>query len=135
MGSSWSLQKSIVQALKNDGDLSLVLGGQRIYDRVPQRTGYPFVSIGNTLVRDWSASGLNGFEHRLNLHVWSKARGKKQCFAIMDHVRRILHDVALVVEGCHLVNLRCEYFDARLDPDGETHHGVMRFRAVTELPG
>ena len=32
----------------------------------------------------------------------------------------------------HLVNLRHEFSEARLDPDGDTFHGIVRYRAVTE---
>ncbi|WP_425283503.1 hypothetical protein [Methyloceanibacter superfactus] len=31
-----------------------------------------------------------------------------------------------------MVNLRHEYTEARLDADGETLHGIVRYRAVTE---
>lgn len=128
----WSLQKSVVQALKSDAQLNALLGGVRVYDFVPQRAAYPFVSLGNSVVRDWSTSSESGFEHALTLHIWSKAKGKKQCLQIISSVRRVLHDVALVVEDHPLVNLRYEFEDVRLDPDGETFHGIVRFRAVTE---
>ncbi len=130
---SWSVQKSLVSALKSDVALSGLLGGPRIYDGVPQRTAYPFVSIGNAVSRDWSTSSESGSEHALTLHVWSKAKGKKQCFEVLSAVRRVLHDSALVVEDHQLVNLRYEYSDVRLDPDGETYHGILRLRAVTEV--
>jgi hypothetical protein len=31
-----------------------------------------------------------------------------------------------------LVNLRHEFSEARPDPDGDTFHGIVRYRAVTE---
>ena len=34
--------------------------------------------------------------------------------------------------GHRLINLRHEFSEARRDPDGETTHGIARFRAVTE---
>ncbi len=129
---SWALQMSIVQALKSDVALSALLGGPFVYDVVPQRAAYPFVSLGNVAARDWSTSSERGDEHALTLHVWSKAKGKKQCHLIVSSVRGVLHDVALVVAGHSLVNLRHEFSDVRLDPDGETLHGIVRFRAVTE---
>ena len=129
---SWSVQKSLVQALSADVALSGLLNGQSVFDAVPQRAAYPFVSIGNAVERDGSTSSERGSEHGLTLHSWSKARGKMQCFEIMNAVRRVLHDGDLQVEDHELVNLRFEFSDARLDPDGETYHGILRFRAVTE---
>ncbi len=128
----WSVQKSIVQALKSDVALGVLLSG-KVFDDVPQRSTYPFVSMGNAIDRDWSTSSESGSEHILTLHVWSKASGKKQCFEIISEVKRVLHDQALVVEGHQLVNLRYVFSDARLDPDGVTYHGIVRFRAVTEI--
>ena len=130
---AWSLQKSIVQALKSDAALQALSGGVRIYDFVPQRAAYPFVSLGHMVSHDWSTGSERGEEHVFDLHVWSRGKGKKQCLEIMSAVLRVLHDVALSVEGHQLINLRYQFADARLDPDGETVHGILRFRAVTEL--
>lgn len=130
---SWSVQKSLYQALKLDVALIGLLNGESIYDSVPQRAAYPFVTIGHSIARDWSTSSESGSEHALTLHVWSKAKGKMQCFEIMNAVRRVLHDGDLLVEDHELVNLCFLSSDARLDPDGETYHGILRFRAVTEM--
>jgi hypothetical protein len=44
-----------------------------------------------------------------------------------------LHDQDLTLSGHRLVNLRHESSEARRDSDGETFHGIARFRAVTEV--
>ena len=129
---SWSFQKSLVQALKSDVALVGLLGGERVYGHVPQRSAYPFVTIGHSIARDWSTSSESGLEHVITLHVWSKARGKQQTHAIMSAVLDVLHDGELTVTDHHLVNLRHEFTDARLDSDGETYHGIMHYRVVTE---
>ena len=71
-------------------------------------------------------------EHSLTLHVWSRTGSEQQMLEIVEAVRASLHDKPLQVEGYHLVNLRHEFSEARLDPDGDTYHGVVRYRAVTE---
>ncbi len=38
----------------------------------------------------------------------------------------------LTLAGHRLVNLRQEFAEHRREPDGETIHGIARFRAVTE---
>ena len=60
------------------------------------------------------------------------ARGKKQAHEIIGAIRTALHDQPLTLTGHRLVNLRHEFSEARRDPDGETIHGIARFRAVTE---
>jgi hypothetical protein len=47
-------------------------------------------------------------------------------------VRTALHDQALSLAGHRLVNLRHELSEARREPDGDTTHGIVRYRAVTE---
>ena len=74
----WSLQRGIYQALANSSELGALLGGTRIYDDPPQAASYPFISLGQSLVRDWSTGTEDGAEHLLTLHVWSRTGGKKQ---------------------------------------------------------
>jgi len=126
------LQKSIHATLAADAPLLALLGGPRVYDDVPPGTAYPYVTIGESVVRDWSTGSDEGAEHILTLHVWSRAAGRRQTHEIMSAVRDVLHEAALTVSGHNLVNLRHEFSDARREPDGETYHGVVRYRAVTE---
>ncbi|HKJ60662.1 MAG TPA: DUF3168 domain-containing protein [Hyphomicrobiales bacterium] len=49
-----------------------------------------------------------------------------------DAIRAALDDAELTLDGNRLINLTHQYSDLKRDEDGETWHGVMRFRAVTE---
>jgi hypothetical protein len=129
---SWALQQSIFAKLTNDAPLLGLLGGARLYDDVPQRADFPYLTFGQTLVRDWSTGTDDGNEHVLTLHVWSQARGKKETHEIMGALRTVLHDQSLTLSGHRLINLRHEHSEARRDPDGETIHGIVRYRATTE---
>ena len=124
----WSLQRGIYQALANSSEL----GGTRIYDDAPQAASYPFITLGQSLVRDWSTGTEDGAEHLLTLHVWSRAGGKKQVHDIIEAIKSALHDQPLTLVDQDLVNLRHEFSEARPDPDDDTYHGIVRYRAVTE---
>ena len=50
----------------------------------------------------------------------------------MELARSTLHDASLDLEGYQLVNMRLEFSEARYDDRNEAHHGLLRFRAVTE---
>ena len=50
----------------------------------------------------------------------------------MELARETLHDAALDLDGHRLVNMRLEFSEARYDDRNEAHHGLLRFRAVTE---
>lgn len=129
---SWELQKGIYQALAGDTSITGLLGGTNIFDDTPQSADYPYLTFGQSIARDWSTGSEDGLEHILTLHVWSRAGGKKQTHEIIEAIREVLHDALVTVTDHNLVNLRHEFSEARQDPDGETYHGIVRYRAVTE---
>lgn len=129
---SWALQQSIFAALTGDAVLANLLGGPRVYDDVPVRAEFPFMTFAQSNERDWSAGTEAGEEHFLTLHIWSRAHGRKETQEIIGAVRGVLHDQSLSLSGYRLVNLRHEFSEARREADGETYHGIVRYRAVTE---
>jgi hypothetical protein len=130
--SSWALQKSVYEVLSSDVALTSVLGAGRVFDDAPQRSAMPYLTFGQSALRDWSTGSEAGDEHLLTLHVWSRAEGRRQTHTIMQVLRDALHERVLALDGHHLVNLRFELSEARREPDGETYHGIVRLRAVTE---
>jgi hypothetical protein len=129
---SWALQQAIHASLTGDEALTALLGGVRVYDDVPERAEFPYVTFAPMSERDWSTGTERGSEHGLMLHVWSRGAGRKEALEIMAASRAVLHEAALTLVGYRLVNLRHESSDVRRDADGETFHGIVRFRAVTE---
>ena len=56
-GATLDLQQSIFKALLADSDLTSDLGGQKIFDQVPDRVKLPYIVIGRTAAhRYWSNS-------------------------------------------------------------------------------
>ena len=135
MSASWALQRAIYHRLSSDAGLTRLLGGPSIYDQPPQETSYPYLALGQSVVRDWSTGTETGEEHILTVHVWSRASGMRETQEIMGALRAALNDAALTVEGHRLINLRHEFSDARADPERDLHHGIVRYRAVTEPAG
>jgi hypothetical protein len=129
---SWALQRSIYQTLSNSAALTSRLGGARIYGEAPPSHALPYITLGQTVNLDWSTGNDDGTEHDLTLHIWTSADGDEPVHEIMDTVKTLLHDQPLSLDGHYLVNLRHEFSEARIDPDGEAMHGIVRYRAVTE---
>ncbi|MEZ5841429.1 MAG: DUF3168 domain-containing protein [Hyphomicrobiales bacterium] len=128
----WALQKGVFDKLAADAVVTERLGGARIYDDVPRKAEFPYVTFGQSTLYDWSTGTEDGAEHVLTLHVWSNGGGKRETFEIMDAVTASLSGQSLALSGHHLVSLRLEFAEARRDPDRLTYHGILRFRAVTE---
>ncbi|MGB3899872.1 MAG: DUF3168 domain-containing protein [Mesorhizobium sp.] len=126
------LQKALFEALAGDDALTGLLGGAKIFDQAPADAHFPYVTFGRTSFYDWSTSTEGGVEQLFTLHVWSKAKGKKEILGIMERVKQRLDDADLALETHRLVSLRFDYGEARYDEDVAVHHGLLRFRAVIE---
>ena len=129
------LQEAIFAALGADAALIAALGGARIYTEPPKHVASPYVTFGRTSVYDWSTGTEKGTEQLFTLHIWSKAKGNKEALEIMEMARWVLEDKSLPLDTHHLVNLRLEFAEVRFDEDQAVHHGLLRFRAVTEEAG
>lgn len=129
---SWALQQGIFQVLAANPEVTGLLGGTHIFDNAPRNASFPYLTFGQTTERDWSTGSEDGSEHTVTLHVWSRAGGRKETQEIIDKVRSVLNSSPITIDDHHLVNLRHEYSEARHDEDGETYHGIVRYRAVTE---
>jgi len=131
MTAALELQVAIVASLLADGDLGALVG-DRIHDGAPRAAAFPSVTLGETGQADWSSDGEAGGEVSLTLHVWSRAIGKREAWAILGHLMRLLHDAPLAMDDHSLVLIRVTYAEVRLDPDGITEHGVLRLAALVE---
>ena len=125
---SLELQKSIFNAL--DGDSTLQSLVTDVYDFVPENTAFPYVKVGEETSIDNGTKTLQGNEHTLVIHTFSRYRGSKEVKEIMSRIFALLHESSLSVSGASLVNLRFEFSDVIKENDGFTSHGIQRFRAV-----
>jgi hypothetical protein len=123
---------AIHDALVADGALVALLGGAKVYDEPPNAAAFPYVTLGETRVADFSAGNDPGEEHRLTLHAWSRQGGHREAHLIAGALLQALDDAPLAPAGHHLVNLRFSVADIRREADGRTYHALVRFRAVTE---
>jgi hypothetical protein len=129
----WPLQKAIYEALAADGALAALIGDPpRLYDDPPGGTALPYVQIGDGTESDWGTASDAGAEHQLTLHVWSRGGGRMEARSVLSAIHDVLHEAALSLDGHRLVNLRFVLSQVWREADGETYHGIARYRAVTE---
>jgi len=128
--SHYPLQKSIYQTLTNDSTLmGLVVG---VFNRPPQGTDFPYVTLGESAGSDWSTKTTTGMEQNVTLHVWSREGGRAEAASIMQRLYTLLHQVNLSVTGQTLVSIRFAASAILLENDGWTYQGVMKFQAFLE---
>jgi hypothetical protein len=124
------LQKAVYQVLIGDAPLMGLVSG--VYNFVPQAAGYPYLTIGEVLQRDWSTTTTTGAACSLTIRVFSREGGRKQTATIMDRVHALLHQGGISVEGYTAVLSRFESAETRLEDDGATYQGIMKFRVLLQ---
>ena len=127
-----ALRTAIRDALVADTALTAVLGGPKIYDEPPRVPDFPYVTIGEARIADFSTGGERGEEHQLTLHAWSRQGGHREAHVIAGTLLQALDDAPLALADHRLVNMRFALADIRRAADGRTYHALVRFRAVTE---
>ena len=127
-----ALRAAIHDALVADDALTAMLGGAKVYDEPPANAAFPYVTLGEARVTDFSAGEERLEEHQLTLHAWSRQGGHKEAHGIAGALLQVLDDAPLSPDGHQLVNLRFSLADIRREADGRTYHALVRFRAVTE---
>lgn len=116
--------------LSGDGALGDMIGG--VFDFVPARTAYPYVVLGDVRSTDASTVAATIRRVELSLHVYSRARGRKEAGDIMARIHALLHDTTPAVEGGACVDMRVANSELRLERDGLTYHGRMRVTAIVQ---
>lgn len=129
---SLALRAAVREALIADGALLAALGGPKVYDEPPRAAAFPYVTLGEARIADFSTGDGGGAEHTLTLHAWSRQGGHKEAHVITGALLQALDDAPLTPTGHRLVNLRFAIADIRREADGRTYHAVVRFRAITE---
>jgi Protein of unknown function (DUF3168) len=79
---SAALRAAIHDALIADAALVNLLGGPKIYDEPPRAAAFPYVTLGEARIADFSTGTEPGEEHQLTLHAWSRQGGHKEAHLI-----------------------------------------------------
>ncbi len=124
------LQQSIYQVLIGDEALGGLVTG--IYDRAIEGTQYPYIIFGNMATTDWSTVTTSGISEEFTIEVWSREGGRKETVSLMESVSTLLHDTNPGVTGYSLVSLRLRSSEIKLENDGWTYHGVLKFHALLQ---
>lgn len=140
-----AIQQAIFTKLSDDAELIAELADHyerpddpAIYDDVPQpdRTEddsfFPYITIGDDTVSDWSTDTESGGDVEAWIHVWSRFGGRKECKRILGLVYASLHRQQLAVAGYHFIG--CDFLSSETsrDPDMRTQHGTIRFRIIVD---
>lgn len=126
------LQQALFLRLKSDKSLSALLSGAGLLESPTANAAFPYVTCGQTSAFDWDSGAENNDDQLITLHVWSKAHGEAETLAIMDAIKARLANAAMTIGPHGQTRLTLEFTEARYDEDLLVHHGLLRFRALTQ---
>ena len=122
-----ALMRGVHAALLADPDVGAGVD-DRVFDRVPDRARFPYLTYGAATVRAMDGEGVE--QHEFTIDAWSRRRGRAELRAVVAAVRRALAPLRVAVAGQTLVafdTVRVEF----LDDEGEIERGTIALRAVT----
>lgn len=120
------LHESFYEQLSEDTALMSRVTG--VYDYVDENTLFPYVTIGDPTISPFPTKTSYGEEVLVNLHVFSKYKGKTEAFEILSLMVRAATKQDLVIEGFTFLRMELEGMNVITDIDGKTKHGIARFK-------
>jgi hypothetical protein len=130
-GAAFAFQKMAFDAL----NVGPAVAGGRIYDFVPDRAVFPYISFGNSDAGDDSGTTAaeGDSEVTLTLDIWSQQDGWLEADTIAEAIYARLNRVVLTQSSGHRSVLNYERDRGHFrDSDGKTRHVVCRYRAKLE---
>jgi hypothetical protein len=127
---SFDLQAIVYSTLNGDSALDGIVGNNKIFDNVPQDTGYPYVVIGNESAINRGTKNLDGNEYTIDIEVWSQYRGKKEIKEAMERIYNLFHDADYSVSGADMVISQVRNVITLTENDGITRHGVITLSVI-----
>jgi hypothetical protein len=92
---SAALRAAVHDALKNNAALNTLLGGSKVYDEPPRGAAFPYVTLGETRISNFSSGDQFAEEHQLTLHAWSRQGGHREAHLITGTLLQVLDDAPL----------------------------------------
>lgn len=122
-----AVQKAIYNLLSTD------IPDIPVYAEVPDGSSYPHIVIGESTAMPWYTKIWDGQEVTVTVHAWVRSKGTSMEDA-KDMGDRIVQSVTenyaarLQVDGYVVADVLLDMEEYIRDIDGETAHGVIRFR-------
>ena len=127
-----ALEAAILAALAADATVQAALGDPlRIADIVSPQPGYPYLEIVRRQAEPFDSAGCEAWIVTVDLAVISRDEGGALARAAMAHVRSVLREAGLSMDGWRCVVLTPVFADAVRQAIGRWR-AILRLRAIVE---
>jgi hypothetical protein len=105
-----------------------------VYDEPSENAPFPYATIGESSTVDDGSKTDHGDEHYETIHVWSRAKGFKECKTLMASIISAISGYSFSESGYNIRFIEIDQVTSFRDPDGLTRHGVVRakFKVMQE---
>ena len=103
--------------------------GYKVFDYVEHSTGYPYLVVGTPETKEFITKTNFGEEVIFTIHAWSKYKGKKECYEMLDSALKTISKKYLELNEEFKV-FKTEMLTLTVidDIDGRTQHGILRLK-------
>ena len=129
---TWELQKATVAAIEADATVKGLVGDPvRIFDRIPENTPLPYITVGDTSSADDGTKDTEAQDHDVAFEMFSADGGREEVKKIQAAIHDALHLANLTMDAGTLVCIR--YMSSSdTKEDILRYSGVITFNAVTQ---
>ena len=121
--------KKAWERASNDTEFAGLMAG-RVHNYVPQESPLPFARVRWGQSMEWDQKDSDGCQGYITIDIFTDYRGDRKALQAADRAIEIFHNNPLALEGAQSLILRRDFVDAFTEPDGITHHTVVRFLHV-----
>lgn len=102
-----------------------------VLDQAGPNQEFPYATIGEFICGETDTLTEQSIDLEVTVHVWSRQPGMQQCEDLMTIAKDTLDRKVLPVTGFQWVTTIWNYAQTLREPDGQTRHGILRFRVMT----
>jgi len=129
------VQAEIFAVLNADAELTTLLGANKVFDFVPDKKAFPYVTINALPFTERDNATYDGLECEFQINVWYQpgktgqtSRGNKPVQLIQKRIDELLQLRSLCVNGWNVLQLRRTFIDILVESDNVTRQGIQRFK-------
>lgn len=127
------LHAQLYAALRNDVVLTGMLGEpDALYDVVPERRQFPFVTISQVTSADWSTDEMRGLEALATVRVWSRTSNRGETYNLADRIVQLVTNADLATDAMRVVLATHVSGAYERDTSNRAFRGTLRFRFLVE---
>jgi hypothetical protein len=129
-------QKEIFLLLNNDTALTALIGANKVFDFVPDKKAFPYVTLYILPFVERDNYTHEGFNCEFQINVFYQpgpgqtGAGNKKVQEIQKRIDEILNKKSICIDGWNTLECRRSFIDISTDEDNVTKQGIQRFRLM-----